>query len=119
MQKREQKFQVIFGKFIHENWKGGSACFELKVAKGDIILLSAFRQHQIVSLLAAKRGKLHYKVPDSSYGFKPFDSFILCKSEAYGVIKFLSGVVMIDIEQLIRKQKWIYKEALEYGNRLW
>ena len=119
MQKREQKFQVMFGKWIHENWKGGSACFELKVAKGDTILLSAFRQHQIVSLLAAKRGKLHHKISDGSYGFLPFDSFVLCKSEAYGVIQFLSGVVMLDVELLITKQKWSYREAIEYGKRIW
>ena len=119
MQKKEQAFQILFNKWIHEKWIGGSACFELKVAKTDTILLSAFRQHQIVSLLAAKRGKLHYKITDSGYSFKPFDSFILCKSEAYGVIKFLSGAVMLDIDVLIKKRKWIYKEAKENGIRLW
>lgn len=117
---REKDFQIKFGNYIHEKWDNRSAAFELKVTKTDSILLSKFKQHQLMSLLAAKRRKLFYKIPDSEFsGFKPFDCFVLVNSEAYAVIKFKSGVVMVDIETLLKKQKWSYEDALWWGKKIW
>ena len=119
MQKREQAFQIIFGIWVREFWQNGSAAFELKVALNDHIALSAFRKHQIASLLAVKRAKLHHKLSDASYGYKPFDSFVLAHASAYAVIQFKSGVIMMDIETLITQNKWSYQEAIKTGKKLW
>ena len=119
MRKSEQKFQTKFGLWVREKWWGGSAAFELKVAKDDEIALSAFRKHQITALLAAKRAQVHHKLPDTGYAYKPFDSFVLRRSGAFAVILFASGAVMIDIEVLIRQKKWNYKDAVGVGRKLW
>ena len=119
MRRKEAQFQTKFGLWVREKWRGGSAAFELKKAKDDTILLSAFRPHQIIALRSVKKGFLHYKIPDGGYGYKPFDSFVLNKSKAYGVVLFTSGAVMIDIEILITKNKWSYQEAIIVGKKIW
>ena len=119
MHKKEQTFQTKFGQWMREKWWGGSAAFELKVAKGDEIALSAFRKHQITALLASKRSQVHYKLPDTGFGYKPFDSFVLRRSGAFAVILFDSGAVMLDIEILIKQKRWDYKGAVDVGRKLW
>lgn len=83
----EKKFQNDFGKWAKHNLTE-SCALEYKVAKGDRIPFSAFKPHQIPSLLSAKKRKIYYKIADVGYDSKPFDAFMLVKSKAYIVIMF-------------------------------
>ena len=120
MQKREAKFQIWFKHYLQSKWLGKSAAFELKVAKTDRISYKVFLPHQLQSLLLAKKGMLYFKIPDMSFSQLPFDCFVLKESEAYVVIKFRSGVVMIDIEKLLAKKcvSLSFKTARKIGVEL-
>ena len=120
MQKREAKFQIWFKHWLQANWRKESAAFELKVSKTDTISMGVFRPHQLQSLLLAKTEMLYFKISDMSFSQLPFDCFVLRKSGAYVVIKFRSGVVMIDIEKLLAKKcvSLSFEDARKIGTEL-
>ena len=119
MQKREAKFQIWFKHYLQSEWKSGSAAFELKVTQSDMLAKRAVLPHQVQSLLMAKRGLLYFKIPDDSRSAKPFDCFVLQEAEAYLVVKFRSGVVMIPIEAYVKiKSSLKFEKAKQIGSVL-
>ena len=88
MHKREAVFQTLFKRWIQARWQGGPAVFELKRTLTFRIPLSDVKGHQIEALSASHGKGLYYKIPDDSYGLKPFDCFFLKDIEAYVVIAF-------------------------------
>lgn len=85
----EKDFQTDFGRWVHH----GSAVltssgFELKVTPTDSIAFTDVREHQVDALLAVKRAKLFWKIPDDSMAAKPFDCFLLVASSAWIVVMF-------------------------------
>lgn len=109
----EAKFQTRFSRFLRYGYTGKTAAFELKWAKGDSIPFSALRPHQKDSLLAAKHGRLVYKIADDSIGFKPFDCFALKGTDAFVVIGFGSGkVFLIDIDDWCKEEDTSKRRSL-------
>lgn len=86
--KREAIFQTLFKRWLAARWKGGSAVFELKRTLHGSIPWSAVKPHQEEALVQATLGQLYYKIPDDSYGQKPFDCFVVKNVDAYVVIAF-------------------------------
>lgn len=63
-----------------------SCAVEVKVSKGNTLPKSALKDHQRRALLIANTGNLYHKIEDGSFSQKPFDGFILKKTEAFLVI---------------------------------
>ena len=101
---RESDVQTKFNHYVKARWPAGrSAAFELKICKENSIPFSNVQDHQVAGLLAAKIGKLVYKIPDVGMGQKPFDSMILSGTEAYVVIIYhydrqYTRAYLIDVE---------------------
>lgn len=103
--KREASFQTRFNRYLKYGYTGKTAAFELKWVDGDSIPFTALRAHQRDSLLAAKHGRLVYKIADDSIGFKPFDCFALKATDAFVVIGYGNGgVYLIDIDDWCREE---------------
>lgn len=113
--KREQKFTVLFRHWLMANpmW---SAAFELKQTITDSIPFSDIKEHQLDALLAAAEGDkgLLYKAPDDSRGVKPFDLFYLRNSDAYIVVKYPDGFVIIDVTAFIKEKKESKRKSLTW-----
>lgn len=93
--------QTVFKHWLQAQWDGGSAAFELKRTITDRFYIPDLKQHQVLALSQARSGGLYYKIPDDSYGVKPFDCFIIKEAEAYVVIGFgsqLRDFVIIPID---------------------
>ena len=88
MNKLEAKFQIVFKHWVQTKWNGGSAAFELKRTTSDTLPVKSIAPHQLVALNQAFDGTLYYKMPDTGYGKKPMDCFVLQQSLAYLVIAF-------------------------------
>lgn len=88
MHKREAVFQTLFKRWLQARWKGGPAVFELKRTLTYRLPLKDVKPHQVAALTAARGNGLYYKIPDDSYGAKPFDCFFLKGVEAYVVVAF-------------------------------
>lgn len=86
--KREAQFQTLFKRWLQAKWTGGPAVFELKRTTGNSLPFSAVKEHQELALIQARDTGLYYKIPDDSYGAKPFDCFYLKGAKAYVVIAF-------------------------------
>lgn len=98
MQKREAKLQVLFKHYLSSVGWSQSSVFELKQSQTDTLRKGSLLPHQRDSLLNAKHSTLYHKLPDDTIGYKPFDCFLLANVSAFVVIKFRSGVVMVDID---------------------
>lgn len=80
----EKEMQVKFGKWMRESYNGPSAAFELKLCKGNNALpFAAFEPQQPVSLLKAKHEFIFKKLSDADRTLKPFDCFVLVKTDAW------------------------------------
>lgn len=113
--KREAAFQTLFKRWLTARWEGGSAVFELKRTLTDSIPFSALKDHQIDALKQATGGQLYYKIPDDSYGQKPFDCFVFKNAEAYVVIAFgkqLKSFHVIRIHDWLKKRDARTRESL-------
>lgn len=79
----------LFSHYIRDNWKRGSAVFELKICKKNRIPLNALEVHQLRALKMTSSGTgIYYKLSDQSMGQKPWDSFFLSEVPAYVVVCF-------------------------------
>ena len=104
---QEKNFQREFNKWCLYNLEDTSV-FELKITKGKSLPFFSVKKHQVNALLAARRDKIIYKIPDDAYDQKPFDSFLIAHSFAYIVILFYKPYktkifYMIGIENWIKE----------------
>lgn len=103
MNKQEAGVTAKINKWLQSMVK--SSCpFEIKHTRGKTRFnLSELKEHQRNWLLAAttKRG-CTWKIPDTGYGYNPFDSFHFKNSDAYVVIQFPTWVCAIEIRDLLK-----------------
>lgn len=111
MKKREANFTLRFRSWIRAN-PMNSAAFELKQTQTNSFAYSDLKEHQVNALLAAKHKRILYKVTDDSLQAKPFDFFYLSSANAYVVIKYPLGFVMIDIDVFLNLKKIDTRKSL-------
>lgn len=115
MIKREARFTVLFRHWLMANpmWP---AAFELKQSTTDSISFSDVQEHQLNALLAAAGGEkgLLYKAPDDSRGVKPCDLLYLRNADAYVVIKYPPGFVLIDVDKFVEEKKKSLRKSLTW-----
>lgn len=89
-----------------------SAPWEIKHTKGKkMFALKDLEEHQKNYLLAATTKKgCTWKIPDTGYGYNPFDSFHYKNTEAYVVIVFPTWVCAIEIRVLLTHKKTAISE---------
>lgn len=124
---KEKQIQTLFGKWLQENPRPSASAYELKMSKGNTLVFSAVKEHQVTALLAVKRGGLYHKISDSSIfdntrGFrlpskKPFDCMWLNGINAYLAVIFYKPrqpkvVYCIDIEDWVRETKTSPKKSI-------
>lgn len=116
MIKREAKFTVLFRHWLLAHPLRKSCALELKQTQTDSIPFSAVEEHQIDALIAVKYGDkgLLYKAPDDSRAIKPFDLFYLHWTDAYIVIKYPQGFVIISIESFIGERDSSKRKSLTW-----
>jgi hypothetical protein len=108
VKKLEAKFQTLFKRWLHAKWDGGPAVFELKRTTTETLPFSAVQEHQELALEQARDTGLYYKIPDDSYGAKPFDCFYMKNVGAYLVVAYgarLTSFVMIPIGRWMEYKK--------------
>lgn len=118
--KHEAQFQTLFKRWLQARWTGGAAAFELKRTLTYRLPLSAVKEHQRDALLASHRDGYYYKIPDDSYGQKPYDCFFMREVEAYVVIAFgpkLKQFHMVSIDEweslcAVPERKSIHEDEL-------
>lgn len=117
MIKREAKFQTKFGHWLRAvylpQYAGGA--FELKQTTKDSIAFSSVKTHQITALRVVKHGHFYYKIADDSVGTKPFDCVGLSGLDAFIVIKYPDGFVLIDVDVFILEEKRSKRRSLTYA----
>lgn len=117
MIKREANFQIKFGHWLKavflQQYAGGA--FELKQTTTDSLPFSDVKEHQLLALQAVKTGRFYYKIPDDSVGQKPFDCLGLSGLDAFVVIKYPEGFVLIDIDDFIKEDKRSKRRSLTYA----
>ena len=102
MQKLEAKFTARIEKWFAKTVLTSSP-FEIKHTRGKPrFTLSELKEHQKDWLLActSKTG-CTYKMPDTGYGFNPFDCFHYKNADSYVVIVFPNWIVAIEIRVLL------------------
>lgn len=80
-----------------------TCAWEVKHTRGKLFFnLSELKEHQINYLKAAtsKRG-CSWKIPDTGYGYNPFDGFNLKGVQAFVIIAYPTWVVAIEIQTLL------------------
>lgn len=85
------KERAITGKIlssIRDDARFGSCAVEVKVARGSTLYKGQLKEHQWRALTLANTHAVYWKIGDEGYGQKPFDGFILKKTEAYLVVYF-------------------------------
>lgn len=111
---READFQTKFTRWAKYNVHTPTA-FELKLAKSRSLPYSAVQDHQIAALLAVKKDKLCYKIPDSGIAQKPFDMFVL-RGEAYVAVMFYERgqkeFFLIDVDEFISERDTSTRKSL-------
>lgn len=113
MVKREQRFTILFRHWLMSNPMWSSA-FELKQTTSDSLPFSDVKEHQLDALLAVANSDkgLLYKAPDDSRGVKPCDLLYLINADAYVVIKYPNGFVLIDVDAFIKEKKQSKRKSL-------
>lgn len=110
--------QVKFGKWIRDNKYDKNAGFELKLCKGNNALpFSAFEPQQPVSLQKAKHEFIFKKLSDADRTLKPFDCFVLAKSEAWVIAGWYHerkgiNVYWLDIDVFLEEQKTSTRKSI-------
>ena len=94
----EKNMQTAVNKWLRSYWQRGSAAFELKICKKQSLAFSRVLAHQLDGLLNAKHHTIVKKLSDLDPSLKPFDSFLLTKTEAYVTVLYYQP----------RKQKEVY-----------
>lgn len=112
--RREASFHGKFRHFISFEFPDDSAAFEVKQTTTDSLPFSAVKEHQELSLEAAKHGSLTFKPSDEARGFKPCDFLHLAGVQAYIVIKYPKGFVLIDIDKWIEERKTSTRKSLTW-----
>lgn len=116
MIKREAKLQEKFGRWLKAvylaKYAGGQ--FELKQTTGDSLPFNAVKDLQEQSLYNTKHGKFYFKYPDDSRGSKPCDCVALSGMDAYVVVGYPQGVVMIDIDVWLKEKKVSTRRSLTF-----
>ena len=107
----EKTYQTTFLKWL-KHTQNSTAVYELKVARNGSLPFTAVKEHQRNALLVAKTGKLAYKIPDDSRGYKPWDCFILVRVPANVVIFFDKNFYIIDIEDFLKIEKESVRKSL-------
>lgn len=110
---RESKFTILFRHWLRANPRY-SAAFELKQTQRDYISFNAVQPHQIAALMAVQNQGLLYKISDETRGFKPFDLFYMRNEEAYVVIKYPLGFVLVDVGVFVEEKKKNKKKSLKW-----
>lgn len=64
--------------------------WEVKITKSNAIPFAGFADHQISSLLKARKQRLNYKIQDVGIARKPFDGFTVEKSPAWCILCYPS-----------------------------
>lgn len=84
-----------------------TCAWEVKHTRGsDRFTMSELKEHQINWLLAAtKKGGISWKIPDTGYGYNPFDGFNLKSEFAFVIICFPNWVVAIEIQVMVLIQE--------------
>ena len=83
--------RTITGKILshmRDDPRFGSCAVEIKVARGPTLYKGQLKEHQWRALTLAHTHVVYWKIGDGGYGQKPFDAFVLKKSDAYLVVYF-------------------------------
>lgn len=80
-----------------------TCAWEVKHTRGKTkFTLSELKEHQINWLVAStKKSGCSWKIPDTGYGYNPFDGFNLKGVQAFVIIAFPTWVVAIEIQTLL------------------
>jgi hypothetical protein len=91
------------------------AVFEVKYSKTDTMPYSAIRTHQKAWLLASmgERG-VTWKIPDAGIAHKPFDVLMVGFMDAYVVIKFKSGYVVVGADTFFEHEEKSKRASITY-----
>ena len=115
----EKDFQTDFGRWIHHgDALLASSGFELKVTPHGSIPFSDVREHQLDALMAAKKSRMFWKIPDDSLAAKPFDCFLLVASSAWIVVMFRCRArgqkefFLIDVEVWTNERKRARRKSM-------
>jgi len=90
MHKHEQSFCTALKKWLRYNYQ--ETCFiEAKVAMGTSPLnyKSAFKEHQLPTLIALQQGPFGYKISDLDRMQKPFDLLHAYKAKSYVAVMWI------------------------------
>ena len=87
-----------------------STAIEAKICKEKKFYYRNIASHQVSNLYNSKHQKIIYKISDfDSMTQKPFDIFMLCKSDAYIALMFIKPrnkkFYLIDIDRIIDDMK--------------
>ena len=105
---KEKNLYTPFSHYIASKYRGSTAVFELKLVRGGKLREYDFKPHQLRAMKMAKHQAIYFKPPDTSLTPSPCDAFYIKKSEAYGVIFFMSDPKLgyfIDIDVLLQAFK--------------
>jgi hypothetical protein len=123
---KEKDFQILFSKWIDDNYHYDSAVWELKICKLKSMPFDQVKPHQIKALQKAKSGGLYHKINDmpifkgSKMRFtnpKPFDCFFVSGVKAFVVIWFYKPrqekeMIWIDIEEFLKEEETCGRKSL-------
>lgn len=113
----EADFQTKFRRYAKNRLEDRTFLYELKVSKKDYINFKRLEKHQKYSLLAAKKGIAHHKIPDEGISQKPADGFQLCGVESLVGVMFNTKeqnktFYLIDIEDWIEAREEVDRKSL-------
>lgn len=118
MEKREARFCSELNKWLTYNME--QTCFiEAKVGIGSkpINFKSAFKDHQIPTLLQINKGPFAYKISDMDRMQKPFDIMFAYKSRTYIAFHWVERgnkrFYLIDPEEIVKLQELGHKSIDE------
>lgn len=99
MNKREQKWQIVWNQYIREKKLYGF--FELKQTMADSFSFGKIEKVQFEGLQATEKNGLVWKFSDNDMRPKPCDSVSIPPLPSYLVIKFQDGFYMIRFERIV------------------
>ena len=88
-------------KFLQRSY----ACEFKWIKSGTLNFNSDLRPQQIPSLLQVKHSCLYNKISDQSMGMKPFDSFNICKSDAWLAVCWDKDIYFLDVDVVTEYMK--------------
>lgn len=96
---KESKVQILFSQYLRTSQMRGF--FELKVAKGNTLPLSAIEENQFEGLKATEKSGLIWKLSDEDRRKKPCDALSVPPLPSYLVILFGKDFYLIRIKWVI------------------